>query len=64
METWVNVPSNFKQVLLRVLLYFRAGLNGEKCLLKAICETAEEPYTEHNGVVGDIIHIIFTWVFH
>lgn len=39
---------------------FRAGFNGEECLLKAICETAAEPFAEHNGVLGDIMHIVFT----
>ncbi|XP_031628577.1 uncharacterized protein LOC116344249 isoform X2 [Contarinia nasturtii] len=37
-----------------------AGFNGEECLLKTICETAEQSLAEHNGVLGDIVHIIFT----
>ncbi|XP_044577641.1 uncharacterized protein LOC123260551 [Cotesia glomerata] len=36
-----------------------AGYPGRKCLLRAICEAALNPVTE-NGLVGDIIHILFT----
>ncbi|GFG28154.1 hypothetical protein Cfor_08248 [Coptotermes formosanus] len=35
------------------------GLKGRQCLLRTICETAESPL-RHNGLVGDILHIIFT----
>lgn len=41
----------------------RAGYDGRECLLKAICETTQHPLEEHNGVLGDIVHILFTWVF-
>lgn len=37
----------------------RAGFNGEECLFRAICEAAEQPFGDHNGVLGDIVHIIF-----
>lgn len=37
----------------------RAGFDGEECLFKAICEAAEQPFGDHNGVLGDIVHIIF-----
>lgn len=47
-----------KQILIGI--DFRAGFNGEECVLKAICETADQPFAEHNGVLGDIMHIIFT----
>ncbi|GAB0088583.1 uncharacterized protein DMENIID0001_030400 [Sergentomyia squamirostris] len=36
------------------------GHFGKPCLLRAICEEAEEPIHDHNGVLGDIIHIILT----
>lgn len=42
------------------LLLCRNGFHGKYCLLKAICEAAEIPFGEHNGVLGDIIHIILT----
>nr|XP_031846438.1 uncharacterized protein LOC116433002 [Nomia melanderi] len=35
------------------------GYSGEGCLLKMICETAHEPLTS-NGVIGDILQILFT----
>ncbi|XP_055678116.1 uncharacterized protein LOC129786889 [Lutzomyia longipalpis] len=36
------------------------GHKGRVCLLRAICETAEDPFHAHNGVIGDILHIILT----
>lgn len=36
------------------------GLNGKKCLLLAICESAQIPLLEHNGILGHILHIILT----
>ncbi|XP_058816031.1 uncharacterized protein LOC131679337 [Topomyia yanbarensis] len=36
------------------------GFNGKKCLLRAICEAAEIPMLENNGVVGDLVHIILS----
>ncbi|XP_014297025.1 uncharacterized protein LOC103575303 [Microplitis demolitor] len=36
-----------------------AGYPGRKCLLRAICDAASNPVTG-NGLVGDIIHILFT----
>nr|XP_029718400.1 uncharacterized protein LOC109425561 [Aedes albopictus] len=38
----------------------RLGLNGKRCILRAICETADNPLYEHNGVLGDLIHILLT----
>ncbi|XP_021934796.1 uncharacterized protein LOC110837208 isoform X2 [Zootermopsis nevadensis] len=35
------------------------GLKGRECLLRTICEAAESPLL-HNGLFGDILHIIFT----
>ncbi|XP_043288624.1 uncharacterized protein [Venturia canescens] len=37
----------------------RSGLRGRECLLRVICETSESPL-HHNGVLGDIISVIFT----
>ncbi|XP_055678117.1 uncharacterized protein LOC129786890 [Lutzomyia longipalpis] len=36
------------------------GHRGRACLLRAICEEAQEPINDHNGLIGDIIHIILT----
>ncbi|XP_015439517.1 PREDICTED: uncharacterized protein LOC107194412 [Dufourea novaeangliae] len=35
------------------------GYSGKGCLLKMICETANDPLTR-NGVVGDVLQILFT----
>ncbi|XP_020288844.1 uncharacterized protein LOC109857175 [Pseudomyrmex gracilis] len=35
------------------------GHPGRRCLLRAICETSEFPL-RHNGMIGDIVHVIFT----
>ncbi|XP_065169573.1 uncharacterized protein [Atheta coriaria] len=35
------------------------GFPGKNCLLRTICEASEET-VQHNGVLGDILHIIFT----
>ncbi|KAH0951531.1 hypothetical protein HN011_004685 [Eciton burchellii] len=35
------------------------GYPGRECLLRAICETSEHPI-RHNGIIGDIVHVIFT----
>ncbi|XP_029158871.1 uncharacterized protein LOC114931097 [Nylanderia fulva] len=36
-----------------------SGNPGRECLLRAICETSEYPL-RHNGMIGDIMHVIFT----
>ncbi|XP_072764320.1 uncharacterized protein [Anoplolepis gracilipes] len=36
-----------------------SGSPGRECLLRAICETSEYPL-RHNGIIGDIMHVIFT----
>ncbi|XP_051156459.1 uncharacterized protein LOC127278687 [Leptopilina boulardi] len=35
------------------------GFPGKACLLRTICEVAEKPINE-NGLIGDILHILFT----
>lgn len=40
--------------------FFRSGFDGHFCLLKAICETAQHDYGYRNGVLGDLIHLLFT----
>ncbi|CAH0718166.1 unnamed protein product, partial [Brenthis ino] len=35
------------------------GMNGKECLLRNICEAAETPL-HHNGLLGHIMHIVFT----
>lgn len=36
------------------------GLNGSACLLKTICQVAEVALGRNNGVLGDIVHVMFT----
>ncbi|EEB13540.1 conserved hypothetical protein [Pediculus humanus corporis] len=36
------------------------GFFGKPCLLRTICETQMNPIYGHNGLVGDIIHLMFT----
>jgi hypothetical protein len=35
------------------------GINGEKCLLRLICEVAGSELVERNGVFGNLFHILF-----
>ncbi|XP_063894998.1 uncharacterized protein LOC110370395 [Helicoverpa armigera] len=35
------------------------GMKGKECMLRNICEAAETPL-HHNGILGHILHIIFT----
>ncbi|XP_064454810.1 uncharacterized protein LOC135365711 [Ornithodoros turicata] len=35
----------------------RAGLNGTECVLRAICEAADEPL-RHDGMVGEMLNFI------
>ncbi|KAJ8718637.1 hypothetical protein PYW08_002874 [Mythimna loreyi] len=35
------------------------GMKGRECMLRNICEAAETPL-HHNGILGHILHIIFT----
>lgn len=41
----------------------RNGLDGHACILRLICEAAQSPLGIVNGVLGDLMHIILTWVF-
>ncbi|XP_055605717.1 uncharacterized protein LOC129753896 [Uranotaenia lowii] len=36
------------------------GYNGTACIHKSICEAPEMRLHEHNGVLGDIMHVAFT----
>lgn len=43
------------------LAFCSAGLPGRECLLRSICETSKYPL-EQNGILGDVIRVIFSWV--
>ncbi|XP_043462693.1 uncharacterized protein LOC122498820 isoform X1 [Leptopilina heterotoma] len=36
-----------------------SGFSGRGCLLRSICETSEQSL-RHNGVLGDVFHVLFT----
>lgn len=36
------------------------GLQGRPCVLRGICEAAETKFTHHSGVLGELLHIVFT----
>lgn len=40
--------------------YYRYSFDGKSCLLKAICDVSQHQYSQNNGLIGDIIHILFT----
>lgn len=40
-------------------LFHRYGFDGESCILKAICDVSQHKYSQNNGVIGDIVHILF-----
>lgn len=48
--------------MIQILIFSnRYGYNGTACLLRAICETSENPFHEYNGVFGNIFHILFAY---
>lgn len=42
------------------LKHFSNMIDGKKCLLLAICESAKHPLLESNGVLGHVLHIVLT----
>ncbi|XP_058824139.1 uncharacterized protein LOC131684907 [Topomyia yanbarensis] len=38
----------------------KMGLNGKRCVLRAICEASDVPMYEHNGILGDLLQILLT----
>ncbi|XP_058792645.1 uncharacterized protein LOC131665064 [Phymastichus coffea] len=37
-----------------------AGFPGRHCLLRSICEASEHPFELHNGLLGDVLRVVFT----
>ncbi|KAL0110216.1 hypothetical protein PUN28_013691 [Cardiocondyla obscurior] len=64
-EPWTEVKRRKRNIeratVYRVLesKFESLGYSGRECLLRAICETSEYPL-QHNGLIGDIVHVIFT----
>ncbi|KYN08162.1 hypothetical protein ALC62_00847 [Cyphomyrmex costatus] len=48
-----------RQVRKQIIARYDSGYSGRECLLRAICESSEFPL-QHNGLIGDIMHVIFT----
>ncbi|XP_015439508.1 PREDICTED: uncharacterized protein LOC107194403 [Dufourea novaeangliae] len=62
----INAARRTRRSLDRAIVYevlekkfISYGYQGHECLLRAICETSEHRLT-HNGLIGDILHVIFT----
>ncbi|XP_058817543.1 uncharacterized protein LOC131680848 [Topomyia yanbarensis] len=36
------------------------GFSGRSCLLRTICEAAEAKFTHSSGILGELLHILFT----
>lgn len=39
------------------------SLSGRACVLRGICEAAETKFSHHSGLFGELLHIIFTYVY-
>ncbi|XP_018306185.1 uncharacterized protein [Mycetomoellerius zeteki] len=65
LEPWTGLKRRKRNIeratIYRVLesKFESSGYSGRECLLRAICETSEFPL-QHNGLIGDIMHVIFT----
>ncbi|KAG5676910.1 hypothetical protein PVAND_006713 [Polypedilum vanderplanki] len=38
----------------------KEGKNGRQCLLRTICEVAETPLRHDNGIIGELLEVLFT----
>ncbi|XP_016946599.1 uncharacterized protein LOC108022252 [Drosophila biarmipes] len=50
--------SNIYRILIDKLK--RSGFRGESCLLRLICETSAAQLDEFNGVLGSLVHVLFS----
>lgn len=66
MMQWVTGQSKYRLLKRNAWIIFicRHGLNGRKCLLRTICEANLYDLGALNGVLGDFVHIMFSWVSH
>ncbi|XP_053681090.1 uncharacterized protein LOC128731956 [Anopheles nili] len=59
----VNEPARFtRKKLYRTieLNLTRYGYDGKKCILRMICELASHPVHTENGILGDLLQLVFT----
>ncbi|CAO1405900.1 unnamed protein product [Diamesa tonsa] len=66
-ELQMSSPSNSFEDEIRYTMYKTLEyvlntnrLNGKHCVLKAICDSAQIPFTHESGLLGELFHIIFT----
>ncbi|XP_059222074.1 uncharacterized protein LOC106095267 [Stomoxys calcitrans] len=57
-----HVRSSYRWTVYKGLegLATRMGLSGRDCMLKSICEAAENPFHHYNGLFGELLHILLT----
>ncbi|XP_043462697.1 uncharacterized protein LOC122498821 [Leptopilina heterotoma] len=48
---------NFYRILERA---FQTFGSGKACLLRMVCEAAETPFKEGHGLLGELVHVLFT----
>lgn len=39
------------------------AIDGKQCVLRAVCEASRLRFTHESGLLGEIFHILFVWVF-
>lgn len=63
--TSLSFEDEIRWMMYRTLEYIlnTNRLHGKHCVLKAICESAQIPFTHESGLLGELFHIIFTLVF-
>ncbi|XP_017061297.1 uncharacterized protein LOC108101463 [Drosophila ficusphila] len=69
-EETTEIPTKGRQIrslLTRSNIYHifidkfkRSGFQGEACLLRLICETSAAQLDEFNGVLGSLVHVLFS----
>lgn len=39
------------------------NIDGKQCVLRAICEASQLHFTHESGLLGEIFHVLFVWVW-
>ncbi|XP_077290262.1 uncharacterized protein LOC143914045 [Arctopsyche grandis] len=62
LERLKNRPKTSRWDIYKVLEHMveKNGFSGRACILRTICEAADTPFTYHNGILGELAHIILT----
>lgn len=48
--------------VLDILLRRQMKIDGRQCVLRAICEATQLPFTHESGLLGELLHILLVWV--